>query len=105
MEKLHHNGVLIPARYEGKNLTVKVKGNKTRLTTEQVEIAVAWAKKAGTPYVEDSVLAKNFHKDFSEKLGIQVKHGDVDFSEIIAIVEKEREDKKKDIGSCRGIVL
>ena len=94
MEKLHHNGVLIPARYEGKNLTVKVKGNKTLLTTEQEEMAVAWAKKAGTPYVDDPVFAKNFHKDFSEKLGIKVKLGDVDFSEIIALVEKERERKK-----------
>ena len=94
MEKLHHNGVLVPARYKGKNLTVKVKGKETRLTTEQEEMAVAWAKKAGTPYVEDPVFAKNFHKDFSEKLGIKVKPGDVDYSEIIALVEKEREYKK-----------
>ncbi len=94
MEKLHHNGVLVPARYEGRNLTVKVKGKETRLTTEQEEMSVAWAKKAGTPYVEDRVFAKNFHKDFSEKLGVKVKPGDVDFSEIIALVEKEREDKK-----------
>ena len=94
MEKLHHNGVLVPARYKGKNLTVKVKGKETRLTTEQEEMAVAWAKKAGTPYVEDEVFAKNFHKDFSEKLGVKVKPGDVDYSEIIALVEKEREEKK-----------
>jgi len=94
MEKLHHNGVLVPARYKGKNLTIKVKGKETRLTTEQEEMAVAWAKKAGTPYVEDKVFAKNFHKDFSEKLGAKIKPGDVDFSEIIALVEKEREDKK-----------
>jgi len=94
MEKLHHNGVLIPARYECKNLTVKVNGNKTMLKTEQEEMAVAWAKKAGTPYVEDPVFAKNFHKDFSKKLRIKVKPGDVDFSEIITLVEKERERKK-----------
>ena len=73
MEKLHHNGVLVPARYEGKNLTVKVKGEEIRLTTEQEEMAVAWAKKVGTPYVDDKVFAKNFHKDLSEKLGIIVK--------------------------------
>jgi DNA topoisomerase I len=94
METLHHNGVLIPARYEGKGLTVKVKGNEVKLTTEQEEMAVAWAKKAGTPYVEDKVFAKNFHKDFSKKLGIQVKPGDVDFSAIISLVEEEREYKK-----------
>jgi len=94
MESLHHNGVLVPAPYEGKNLTVKVKGKEIRLTTEQEEMAVAWAKKAGTPYVDDQVFAKNFHKDFSEKLGIKVKPGDVDFSEIVALVEEERERKK-----------
>jgi len=94
MEKLHHNGVLVPPRYEGKSLTVKVKGKEIRLTTEQEEMAVAWAKKVGTPYVEDPVFAKNFHKDFSNKLGIEVKPGDVDYSEIIALVEEERERKK-----------
>jgi DNA topoisomerase-1 len=94
MEKLHHNGVLVPARYEGKGLTVKVKGKEIKLTTGQEEMAVAWAKKAGTPYVEDKVFAKKFHKDFSEKLGIKVKPGDVDYSEIISLVEEEREYKK-----------
>ncbi len=93
METLHHNGVLVPPRYEGRGLTVKVKGEEIRLTAEQEEMAVAWAKKAGTPYVEDKVFAKNFHKDFSKKLGTEVKPGDVDYSEIISLVEKEREYK------------
>lgn len=94
MEKLHHNGVLVPPRYEVKGLAVKVNDKEVRLTAEQEEMAVAWAKKAGTPYVEDKVFAKNFHTDFSKKLGIKVKSGDVDYSEIIALVEKEREWKK-----------
>ena len=94
METLHHNGVLIPAIYEGKGLKIKVKGKEVNLNTEQEEMAVAWAKKVGTPYVEDKVFAKNFHKDFSEKLGITVKPGDVDFQEIVALVEEERERKK-----------
>ncbi|MCW4034022.1 MAG: hypothetical protein NWF03_01515 [Candidatus Bathyarchaeota archaeon] len=94
MESLHHNGVLVPERYEGKNLTVKINGKEVTLTTPQEEMAVAWAKKVGTPYVDDKVFAKNFHKDFSEKLGIKVKPGDVDFSKIVALVEQEREYKK-----------
>jgi DNA topoisomerase-1 len=93
MEELHHSGVLVPPRYEGKGLAVKVKGEEIRLTTEQEEMAVAWAKKVGTPYVEDPVFAKNFHRDFSKKLGIEVKPGDVDYSDIISLVEKEREWK------------
>jgi len=90
MEQLHHNGVLVPPRYEGKGLTIKVKGETIRLTPEQEEMAMAWAKKIGTPYVEDPVFAKNFHSDFSAKLGIEVKPGDVDYSEVLRVVEKER---------------
>jgi DNA topoisomerase-1 len=90
MNQLHHNGVLIPPRYEGKNLNIKVRGEKIKLTPEQEEMAVAWAKKIGTPYVEDHVFAKNFHRDFSKKLGISVKPGDVDYSEVLSFVEKER---------------
>ena len=90
MEQLHHNGVLVPPRYEGKGLTIKVKGETIRLTPEQEEMAMAWAKKIGTPYVEDPVFAENFHSDFSAKLGIEVKPGDVDYSEVLRVVEKER---------------
>ncbi|MDG6222586.1 MAG: DNA topoisomerase I [Candidatus Bathyarchaeota archaeon] len=94
METLHHNGVLIPEPYQGKGLTVKIYDKEVKLTTEQEELAVAWAKKVGTPYVEDKIFAKNFHEDFSEKLGIKVKPGDVDFSAIVALVQEEREYKK-----------
>ncbi len=94
MESLHHNGVLIPTQYEGRGLKIKVNGKEINLTTEQEEIAVAWAKKVGTPYVDDRIFAKNFHKDFSEKLGINVKPGEVDYSQIISLVEREREEKK-----------
>ncbi len=74
-------------------------------------MAVAWAKKVGTPYVEDPVFAKNFHKDFSKKLGIKVGPGDVDYSEIIALVQKEREykanlprEEKKRLAAQRKVV-
>jgi DNA topoisomerase-1 len=90
LEQLHHNGVLVPPRYAGKGLTIKVKEEKIKLTPEQEEMALAWAKKIGTPYVEDPVFAKNFHSDFSKKLGINVKPGDVDYSEILSFVENER---------------
>ncbi len=93
MEKLHHNGILVPPKYEGKGLTIKVKGKNFKLTTNQEEMAWAWAKKVGTPYVEDPIFANNFHRDFSNKLGIKIKPGDVNFSKVIAVVEKERELK------------
>jgi DNA topoisomerase-1 len=67
-----------------------VNGKPIRLTAEQEEMAVAWAKKVGTPYVNDRVFAKNFHRDFSRKLGIKVKPEDVDYSEVLSFVQKER---------------
>ncbi len=93
MERLHHNGILVPPRHEEKGLTIKVREKKIKLTPEQEEMALAWAKKLGTPYVEDPVFAKNFHRDFSKKLGFNVKPGDIDYSEVLSFVEKEREWK------------
>lgn len=90
MKQLHHNGVLVPLRYEGVGLTINVRGEEIKMTPEQEEMAMAWAKKVGTPYVEDPVFASNFHKDFSAKLGIEVKPGYVDFSDVLRVVEEER---------------
>jgi len=90
MKQLHHNGVLVPTRYKGKGLIIKIRKEKIKLTPKQEEMALAWAKKVGTPYVEDSVFAKNFHRDFSKKLGVIVKPGDVNYSEVLSFVEKER---------------
>jgi len=94
MKQLNHNGVLVPLRHEGEGLTIKVREEKIKLTPEQEEMALAWAKKVGTPYVEDPVFAKNFHHDFSEKLSISVKPSDVDYSEVLSLVEKERDWKE-----------
>jgi len=94
MEQLIHNGVMVPPRYEAQGLSVKIKGKEHSLTPEQEERAMAWAKKIGTPYVEDPVFAENFHEDFSELLGFEVLPGDVDYSDIYRIVEAEREQKK-----------
>lgn len=94
MESMHHNGVMVPPEYKAQGLTVKIKGKTHRLTPTQEERAVAWAKKIGTPYVEDPVFAENFHKDFSKVLGFEVLPGDVDYSQIHRLVEQEREYKK-----------
>ncbi len=90
MKQLHHNGVLVPPRYKGKSLSIKVKEKRIKLTLEQEEMALAWTKKIGSPYVEDPVFAKNFHRDFSKRLGMNLKPDDVDYSEILSIVEEER---------------
>jgi len=93
MNSLKHNGVLVPPRYVGRGLTIRVSGEAVKLNDEKEEMAVAWAKKVGTPYVEDPVFKENFYRDFSEKLGINVLPGDVDYSDVLRIVLQEREDK------------
>ena len=93
MEQLHHNGVLVPLKYEGSDLSITVKGVEHKLNDLQEEMAMAWAKKIGTPYVEDTVFQNNFHADLSEALGIVVKYGDVNFSQLHNIVIQEREKR------------
>ena len=93
MNTLHHNGVIVPPKYQGRGLTVKIKGQTTKLNDEQEEMAVAWVKKVGTPYVEDPKFAENFHEDLGKKLGMKLLPGDVDFTDIIQLVQREREAK------------
>ncbi|MFP3950766.1 MAG: hypothetical protein ACLFVP_01260 [Candidatus Bathyarchaeia archaeon] len=94
MESMHHNGVMVPPNYEGRGLKVRIRGKEVELTPEQEEMAVAWAKKIGTPYVEDPVFAENFHRDFSKKLGMEINPGDVDYSEIKERLDEEKQRKK-----------
>jgi DNA topoisomerase-1 len=94
VNSLHHNGVIVPPKYKGRNLTIKIKGQIMSLNDEQEEMAVAWAKKVGTPYVEDPKFAENFHEDFGKRLGVKLLQGDLDFSEIIQLVQREREAKQ-----------
>ena len=103
MEQLQHNGVLVPSRYQGKNLAIKIRGEELILTQKQEEMAFAWVKKLGTIYVEDSVFTKNFYHDFSKKLDLNVKPNDVDYYEVLSFIEKKhlwranlsKEEKKK----------
>ncbi len=104
MRLLIHNGVLVP-RYEWKGFRLLVKGREIKLTSEQEEMAVAWAKKLGTEYVNDKLFIKNFFKDFCKALNIKEKllPEDFDFSTIQEFNERERalklslsrEDKKR----------
>src|SRR4030042_402324 len=94
MRQLIHNGVMVPPPYEAQELLVRIKGEEHRLTLAQEERAVAWAKKMGTPYVEDPVFAENCHSDFSEVLGLKVLPGDVEYTDIHRMVLAEREHRQ-----------
>ena len=106
MKQLIHSGVLIPKRYEAKGFHIKIKDAQIALTPHQEEMAVAWVKKLGTEYVNDQVFVKNFFHDFLDTLGAKdnpLSAEDIDFSEIISFVEREKlikvilskEEKKK----------
>jgi len=97
METLEHNGILVidPPPYLG--LTITVRGNTLQLSHLQEEMALAWVKKLGTSYVDDPVFEENFMTDFSKALGVSpVLHAsEVDFTEVIKVVEAERARKEK----------
>ena len=92
LTQLIHNGVLIPPPPEPGGLEITVRGEPVRLTPTQEEMALAWAKKQGTPYVEDSVFVRNFLQDFSAALdvGSPLSIHEVDFTPAIEVVEAER---------------
>jgi DNA topoisomerase-1 len=90
---LEHNGVAFPAEYEARGFRIKIRGKTVELNAEQEEMAVAWAKKKDTPYVQDPVFAENFVKDFLKLFPPEFKGvtiNDIDFSDIYAWVDKEK---------------
>lgn len=97
LTQLVHNGVLVPPAPEPRGLVLTVRGKAVPLTPKQEEMALAWAKKQGTPYVEDSVFVRNFLQDFSAALGIEppLSLEEVDFTPAIQAVEAEREAKAR----------
>jgi len=92
MKHLIHNGVLIPKKPEWRKLYITVRGRRIELTPLQEEMAVAWAKKLDTEYVEDPVFAGNFFEDFRKVLGIKEKISseDFDFTPVIKQVERDK---------------
>jgi len=97
LKQLIHNGVVVPQPPPHRGLQIKVRGERIMLTPKQEEMALAWAKKHGTPYVDDEVFAKNFLADFSAELGIEppLTLKEVDFSKPIAVIQAEKADKER----------
>ena len=63
---LSHFGVSFLERYRSDPRTnrLAIRGETLTMTPAQEEMAVAWSKKIGTPYVEDPVFQTNFLSDF-----------------------------------------
>jgi DNA topoisomerase-1 len=97
LTQLVHNGILIPPAPESRGLVLTVRGQPIRLTPKQEEMALAWAKKQGTEYVEDRVFVRNFLLDLSAELGLEplLSLEELDFTPAIRVVEAERAAKER----------
>jgi len=92
LEQLVHQGVYVPEPAEPIGLVLTIRGVPTPLSPKQEEMAIAWAKKQGTPYVEDPTFVQNFMADLGQALGFEesLSLDEIDFGPAIRIVEAER---------------
>lgn len=97
MKQLVHNGVLVPDPLSPRGLVIMVRGEPIELTPKQEGMALEWAKKQGTPYVEDPIFVRNFLRDFSEALAVTpvLSVEEVDFAPVMDVVLAEREAKAR----------
>ncbi len=97
LTQLIHNGVLAPEPPAPRGLIIDIRGQPVALTPQQEEMALAWARKEGTPYVEDKTFVQNFLGDFSRELGIDpvLKPDEVDFGPALKIVRAERQARAR----------
>lgn len=96
LHELRHHGVLVPAPPEPLGLRLVIRGKPIALTPKQEEMALAWARKKDTPYVQDEVFVANFLRDFSAELGLDppLTLAEVDFGPCYAVVDAERAAKE-----------
>jgi DNA topoisomerase-1 len=92
LTQLVHNGILITEVPIPSHLELTIRNQRRELSQRQIEMAMAWAKKQGTPYIEDAVFVRNFMQDFSAALSIDppLSVEEVDFGPAVAIVLAER---------------
>lgn len=97
LKQLVHNGVIVPEPSDLPRLSIVVRGEEIDLTPKQEEMALAWARKKDTKYVEDEVFVSNFFEDFSKALGFEppLEPEEVDFSTYHDYLEAERQAKEE----------
>ena len=96
LTQLVHNGIVVPEPPAYQGITILVRGRGVRLSPKQEEMALAWARKKDTEYVQDPVFAANFLRDFSAELGVTppLRLDEVDFSPLHRLVDEERAAKE-----------
>jgi DNA topoisomerase-1 len=97
LTQLIHNGVVVPKPPPPLGLVLTIQDKNVPLTPKQEEMALAWAKKQGTPYVRDRTFVRNFMADFGQELGFEgpLSVEEVDFGPANRIVEAEREARAR----------
>jgi DNA topoisomerase-1 len=97
LKQLVHNGILVLQVPLPSNVELTIRGERRALSPVQVEMALAWARKQGTPYVEDPTFIDNFLQDFSAALDIAppLTVDEVDFGPLVAHVQAERAAKEQ----------
>jgi DNA topoisomerase-1 len=97
LTQLIHNGVAVPEPPAPLGLVLTIRGTAVALTPAQEEMALAWARKQGTPYVGDRTFVRNFLQDFSRALGMRpaLREVEVDFAPAFQVVEAERKAKEQ----------
>ncbi len=98
LRQLVHNGILVPqVSLPSHHLELTIRGEHRELSPRQMEMVLAWARKQGTSYVEDSIFVRNFLQDFSTALGITppLAVDEVDFGPALEIVQAERAAKER----------
>ena len=95
LTQLEHNGIIIAPGPPLTQLILTIRDRPVALSPKAEEMTLAWARKLGTPYVDDRVFARNFLSDFSTELGINppLSRDEVDFGPAIIIIEAERAAK------------
>jgi DNA topoisomerase-1 len=96
LDQLVHNGVIVPDKEPWRGLTIVARGRTITLSPHQEEMALAFCRKKGTPYVDDPVFVANFMRDWSVDLGIQpdLRLEEVDLASVDAVVAAERAAKE-----------
>lgn len=97
LNQLIHNGVLVPEPPAPRGLVLTIRGQPIPLTPKQEEMALAWARKHGTPYLQDPVFVRNFLTDFSRALGLEeaLAPEEVDFWPAVRLIEEEKAARER----------
>ena len=113
LNQLIHNGVVVPEPPPPTGMVLTIEDEPVALTPKQEEMALAWAKKQGTPYVADRTFIRNFLTDFAKELGLKARLSlnDVDFGPANRIVQREREarerltkEERKELAAGRKVI-